>query len=85
MTSEDFAAALEMYAESDQRAAAALIENITAAVLLKLNPPAHGEDVVSVSISPDDISETIRTHHFEAVYEGATMTLSLTPLSVPRE
>jgi hypothetical protein len=81
MTSKDFAATLAMYAQADQRATAGLIEMLTAAVLLKLNPPARGDDVVEVSIHPQDIADMVASHHFEAVYSGETMTIYLTPLN----
>jgi hypothetical protein len=80
MTKADYEAAMAMYADADRRATAGLIEMLTAAVLLKLNPPVRGDDVVSVSVSPTDIEETLRTHHFESRYEGDEMTIFLTPL-----
>lgn len=81
MNKQDFEAAMAMYAEADQRSTAGLIEMITAAVLLKLNPPARGDDVVEVTLSPRDIEDTIRTHRFEARYDGEEMTVYLTPLA----
>ena len=85
MKTADFNAAMAMYADADRRATAGLIEMIAAAALLKLHPPARGDDVVTVTISPADIEEMIRTHHFEAEYRGDEMTIILTPLSVPTE
>jgi len=81
MTKSEYEAAMAMYAEADQRSTAGLIEFVTAAVLLKLNPPARGDGVVSVTISPADIEETLRTHHFESRYDGDEMTIFLTPLT----
>jgi hypothetical protein len=80
MTKNDFDAAMAMYADADRRATAGLIEMLTAAVLLKLNPPARGDDVVSVTVSPADISEMVTTHHIESRYDGDEMTVFLTPL-----
>jgi hypothetical protein len=81
MKTADFNAAMAMYADADRRATAGLIEMLTAAVLLKLNPPARGDDVVSVTVSQRDIEETIRTHHFDVEYRGDEMTVFLTPLA----
>lgn len=80
MTKPDYEAAMAMYADADRRATAGLIEMLTAAVLLKLNPPARADDVVSVSVTPEDISTMLATHHFESRYEGDEMTIFLTPL-----
>lgn len=80
MTKDDYAAAMAMYADADRRATAGLIEMLTAAVLLKLNPPARADDVVSVSVSPADIESMLQSHHFESRYEGDEMTIFLTPL-----
>jgi len=82
---EEFDAAMAMLAEADQRATAGLIEMLTATLLLKLDPPARGDDVVQVTVSPRDIAETVRTHHFESQYNGDEMTIFLTPLAEPRE
>lgn len=76
---------MAMYANADQRATAGLIEMLAAAILLKLSPPARGDDVVSVTISPQDLDETIRTHHFEVQYVGDEMTVFLTPLAASRK
>lgn len=84
MKPSDFEAAMAMYADADQRSTANMVEMLAAAILHKLNPPARGDDVVSVTISPRDIEETIRTHHFEASYDGDEMTLFLTPLGYDR-
>jgi hypothetical protein len=80
MTKDDFNAAMAMYADADRRATAGLIEMLTAVVLLKLNPPARADDVVSVSVSPAEIEAMLQTHHFESRYEGEEMTIFLTPL-----
>jgi hypothetical protein len=80
MTKDDFNAALAMYADADRRATAGLIEMLTAVVLLKLNPPARADDVVSVSVSPAEIEAMLQSHHFESRYEGDEMTIFLTPL-----
>lgn len=76
----DHAAAMAMYADADRRATAGLIEMMVAASLHKLNPPARGDDSVSVSISPEDIEETIRTHGIVSTYEGDVMTITISPL-----
>jgi hypothetical protein len=78
----DFDAAMRMYAEADQRSTATLIELVAAAVLLKLNPIDKAGDVVSVSISPGDISNMMTTHHFDVKYAGEEMTVFLTPLKL---
>lgn len=80
MTNKDFSAAMAMYAEADQRATAGLVEMLTAALLLKLSPPARGDDVVDVTLHPQDIADMMATHHFEAEYNGEAMTIYLTPL-----
>lgn len=85
MKAGEFRQAMALYADADQRATAGLLEMVAAALLLKLNPPAREDDVVSVTLSPLDIEEVIRTHHFEARYtEDGTMTIFLTPLAVAR-
>lgn len=83
MKREDFDAAMAMYAAADQRAAANLIELLTATLVCKLAPPA-GTDVATVTISPPDIEEMLRTHHFEARYVEGEMTVFVTPLSAPK-
>lgn len=84
MKAEDYNAALALYAAADQTATANLIELLTAAVLLKLAPPARVEDVATVTVSPSDIELMLRTHYFESRYEGDEMTIFLTPLGLDR-
>ncbi len=80
MKRDQFEQALAMYADADQRATASMIENVAAIVLLKLNPPARGDDVVEVTISAEDISQMAQAYRYEARYDGGEMTIFLTPL-----
>jgi hypothetical protein len=81
MKTEDFNSAMELYADADRRATAGLIEMLTAAVLLKLTPPEKGK-AVSVTVSPADLEDVVRTHHFETSYDtDGTMTLILTEIT----
>lgn len=82
MRQSDFDAAMRMYAEADQRSTATLIELVAAAVLLKLSGIEKAGEVVSVSVSPADISNMMTTHHFDAQYAGEEMTVFLTPLKL---
>lgn len=86
MKQNEFLSALTYWAEGEDRSTALLVEAVTAAILLKLNPPARGDDVVSVSLSTRDLEELFETHHFESRYDaGGEMTIFLTPLSVRRD
>lgn len=83
MKDATFREAMALYADADQRATGALVEMVTATVLRKLNPPVHGADIVSISITPHDIEETVLTHVYQARYEGDKMELFLTPIGSP--
>lgn len=80
MKAEDYRDALALYAEADQRATAQMIELVTAAVVLKLAPPA-GEDVATVTLSAADLEAVAETHYIETSYDEAGMTLHLTALN----
>jgi len=80
VTEKDYYAALAMYASADQRSTANMIELIAATVLRKLVDP-KGEAVASVSLSPDDLEATARSHYFEARYQGDTMTILMTEIT----
>lgn len=84
MKADQFKDAMALYAEADQRATANLIELVTATVLRKLALPEDGK-AVSVTFSPDDLSDTAADFYFEADYADEAMTITLTRLVLTKE
>lgn len=81
MKAQDYQAALTLYAEADQRATAALLELAAATVLRKITPP-EGEAVVTVSLTPDDLEQTVADYLVDTHYgEDSEMTVFVTKLA----
>lgn len=71
---------MAFWGEGDQRRVGTLVELITASLLVKLNPPARGDDVVSVTLGPEDLKAVYSHFYVETEYQNGEMTLFATPL-----
>lgn len=85
MKTEQFQAAMALYAEADQRATAGLVELLTATILRKLQPP-EGKAVAEVTVSQADFDETMRDYYVDSSYGAdGDMTIFVTRLRPDEE
>lgn len=80
MKDDEFCNFVAMAADAEQRATAMLIEMVAAAALMKLHPPARGDDVVTLEITQADMDAVVRDFAYHATYDAEqTMTITLKP------